>query len=66
MSVRLFGGDDSREGIVEIVYNGRWGMLCDSRFTRTDAQSVCEGLGYDRGDANMMSLSSARYKLLLI
>ena len=61
MSVRLLGGDDSREGIVEIAYNGRWGMLCDDGFTDTDAQSVCQGLGFGRDDAVMMSSSSLRY-----
>ena len=65
-SVRLIGGYDSREGIVEIAYNGRWGMLCDDGFTDTDAQSVCQGLGFDRDDATMMSLSSARYKSLIL
>ena len=64
-SVRLLGGDDSREGIVEIAYNGRWGMLCDDGFTDTDAQSVCLGLGFGRNDAMMMSLSSSRYKSLV-
>ena len=63
MSIRLLGGDDSQEGIVEIAYNGRWGMLCDNRFTTTDAESVCEGLGFNRDDASMMSLSSTRYRI---
>ena len=61
MSVRLLGGDDSQEGIVEIAYNGRWGMLCDNEFTDTDVQSVCQGLGFSRDDAVMMSSSSLRY-----
>ena len=61
MSVRLLGGDDSQEGIVEIAFNGRWGMLCDSGFTTTDAESVCVVLGFNRDDARTMSLSSARY-----
>lgn len=59
-SVRLLGGDHSREGIVEIAYNGRWGMICDNGFSTTEAQSVCEGLGFGRNDARMMSLSSSR------
>ena len=59
-SVRLFGGENSREGIVEIAYNGRWGMVCDDRFSSTDAESVCEGLGFNRDDASLMSLSPVR------
>ena len=60
-SVRLLGGENSQEGIVEIAYNGRWGMVCNDNFSLTDAQSVCEGLGFNRDDASMMSLTSARY-----
>ena len=59
----MLGGDDSREGIVEIAYNGRWGMLCDDGFTDTDAQSVCQGLGFGRDNAKMMSLSFLRYTM---
>ena len=61
-SVRLLGGDHSQEGIVEIAYNGRWGMLCDNSFSTADAQSICQGLGHDRSDASTMSLSSVRYR----
>ena len=49
---------------MEIAYNGRWGMLCDDSFTTTDAESVCEGLGFNRDDARMMSLTSSRYMQL--
>ena len=51
---------------MEIAYNGRWGMVCDDRFTSTDARSVCEGLGFNRDDASMMSLTSARYMRMII
>ena len=43
-----------------MVYDGRWGMLCDDRFSRIDAQAICEGLGYDRDAASVMQLSSSR------
>ena len=59
-SVRLIGGSHSQEGIVEIAYNGRWGMLCDNGFSTLDADSVCQGLGFGTDDARMMSLSSTR------
>ena len=65
-SVRLLGGENSREGIVEIAYNGRWGMVCNDNFSLTDARSICEGLGFNRDDASMMSLTSARYMRLII
>ena len=60
MSVRLIGGSHSREGIIEIVYNGRWGMVCNEDYSRTDAVSVCRGLGFDKDDVSTMSLSSSR------
>lgn len=59
-SVRLIGGSHSREGIVEIAYDGRWGVVCDSDFSATDATSICQGLGFGTDDARMMSLSSSR------
>ena len=48
---------------MEVAYNGRWGMLCDDGFTDTDAQSVCQGLGFGRDNAKMMSLSFLRYSM---
>ena len=59
-SVRLFGGSHSREGVVEIVYDGRWGLVCDDDFSTTDAESICNGLGFGTDDARMMSLTRSR------
>ena len=56
-SVRLIGGDHSREGVVEIAYDGRWGMVCNGDFSATDARSICQGLGYGRDDARTMSFN---------
>lgn len=53
--VRLIGGNNSREGIVEIAYGGRWGMVCNTNFGQTDARSICRGLGFDNGDATVIS-----------
>ena len=60
-SVRLIGGSHHQEGIVEIAYNGRWGMLCNGRFQSTDAKSICQGLGFGTDEARVMSVSSTRY-----
>ena len=57
-SVRLIGGSHFQEGIVEIAYNGRWGMVCDDGFSTTDARSICQGLGFGTDEASMVSPSS--------
>ena len=50
-SVRL-QGDPNREsflfpfGRLEIFRNGRWGTVCDSGFTDTSADVVCQQLGF--------------------
>ena len=59
-SVRLIGGSHSQEGIVEIAYNGRWGMVCDEGFTSFDVQTVCDTLGYGRDNVTRMRLTSSR------
>ena len=57
---RLIGGDDHREGIVEIAYNGRWGMMCDSDLSITDAQSICRELGFGIDKAEVIPAASSR------
>lgn len=56
----MIGGSDSGEGIVEIAYDGRWGMVCDEGFWRSDARAVCESLGYEREEAKVMTIHSFR------
>ena len=50
-SVRLINevrGNDRVEGIVEILYDGRWGLLCSPPSTFEVAASICDGLGFGR------------------
>ena len=48
-SIRLVGG--SREGVVEVAFNGRWGTICDFLWDSTDAEVACEELGLDTEDS---------------
>ncbi|XP_019849533.1 PREDICTED: deleted in malignant brain tumors 1 protein-like, partial [Amphimedon queenslandica] len=48
-SIRLAGGFNSLEGLVEICSGGAWGTVCDDRWDSTDAGVVCRQLGYASG-----------------
>ena len=38
--VRLVNGTSAYEGRLEIYHEGRWGTVCDDRFSEMDAQKV--------------------------
>lgn len=44
-NVRLAGSRHSNQGRVEIHLNGRWGTVCSSYWTTTEAKVVCRELG---------------------
>ena len=46
--VRLSGGRNGTEGRVEICTRNTWGTVCNSDWTSTEAQVVCNQLGYAR------------------
>ena len=56
VDVRLVGGMDDSQGLVEIGLNGVWGTVCGSNFDIHDAQVVCRQLGY--GEALAVTSSS--------
>lgn len=50
-AVRLrsrFSASNSPAGRLEIYHNGEWGTVCENGFNQTDANVVCQQLGYDR------------------
>ena len=50
-AIRLNGGNNKREGRVEIMYQGIWGTVCDEGWDDIDATVVCRELGYLKGIA---------------
>ena len=52
--VRLVGGENEREGRVEICYNRVWGTVCYNGWDEVDANAVCQQLGYgQQGERKM-------------
>lgn len=49
--VRLADGPNSREGRVEIAFQGHWGTVCDTDWNVLSATVVCRQLGYPRAVA---------------
>ena len=44
--LRLAGGEVDNEGRIEILYDGKWGTICDDRWDWRDADVACRQLGY--------------------
>ncbi|KAL5019251.1 hypothetical protein ScPMuIL_004973 [Solemya velum] len=48
--IRLRGnGTYPNYGLVEVYRGGRWGIICDDRWTMLNSDVVCKQLGYSRG-----------------
>ncbi|XP_072166970.1 CD5 antigen-like [Diadema setosum] len=48
--VRLVGGPSPQAGRVEIFHDNSWGTICDNSWSSTEAEVVCDQLGYDEVD----------------
>ncbi|XP_071504911.1 neurotrypsin-like [Diadema antillarum] len=45
--VRLVDGPSPQAGRVEIFHENSWGTICDNTWSSTEAEVVCQQLGYD-------------------
>ena len=65
--IRLVGGTENYEGRVEICINDEWGTVCDDSWGDTDAQIVCNQLGYEpQGDPVATLLQANHAKLFVV
>lgn len=56
--IKLVGFNSSKEGRVELLYNGEWGTICDDSFDMNEATVICRQLKMGRA---LAAYSSARY-----
>ena len=58
--IRLVGSSTEGKGIVEIMYQGIWGTICDDGWDDIDATVVCRELGYLNGTVPKLLLSTSQ------
>jgi len=46
LPVRMVNGDVSSEGRLEVLFQGRWGTICEADWDWADARVACKQLGY--------------------
>ena len=48
-------GPEPLEGTVEVCFNDTYGSICHDNWSGSDAQVVCQSLGYDRTNATALT-----------
>ena len=51
--MRLVGGDNLREGRIEVCFGEAWTTICDTMWSTADANVVCQQLGYSSNGRNV-------------
>lgn len=51
------GGPNAREGRVEAFFSGVWGLVCGAGWDMSDAEVVCQSLGYGGASAYSVNLT---------
>ena len=46
--VQIVDGPSPHMGVVEVLYHGKWGGICGSRWGQFEAEVVCRQMGYLR------------------
>ena len=64
--IRLENGF-TKEGRLEIYHGGKWGTICDEKFTQANAIVACRQLGFSSGTNKLLgkSLSKSKYEKCL-
>ena len=52
------GGLTDMQGRLEVCFSGRWGTVSDDGWTHTNAEIVCNELGYDLSGRNNAGTSN--------
>ena len=61
--LRLVGGNNTREGRVEVCFGETWATICDAFWSTADANVVCQQLGYSSNGTNV-TVFMYEYKFL--
>ena len=61
--MRLVGGNNTREGRVEVCFGETWATICDAFWSTADANVVCQQLGYSSNGRNV-TVFMYEYKFL--